>query len=110
MQALGDAVQIRQVVVRPVNAKKRIERFPAPRRVLRDPQPELLGFRGQTPFRSETREIDFAIGLVPRGPLGRMPERGEFRVRRSLARLLRAIGLISETQIFGITPRAAAGP
>src|SRR5207237_2575958 len=96
MQTLRDAIEIREVVARAINAEERVERLAPQRRALGKAQPELLGFNGEIPFRREPGEMNFAVGPVARGPLGRMPERIEFGLGGGLARLFRSVGLIGE--------------
>jgi hypothetical protein len=70
VKSLRDFVEIRQIVVRAINPEKGVERFAAHRRVFRHAEPKLFRFRRQIPFRSEPRQIDFAIGLLGGRALG----------------------------------------
>src|ERR1700720_1175671 len=99
MQTLEDVIEIRQIIVGAVSAEERVKRFTPRRRILRDPQPKLLSFGREVPFRCESRQVNLAVWPIGCSSLRGMPERRKLSVGCGLARLLRAVGLISKSKI-----------
>ena len=110
MQLLCHLQEGPQIVVGAVNSGEGIECFPPHGRILDHALPEMLGFAGQIPFHGQTRQCGDAVGIIGCAPFGRTPERVELGAGGRLFRLPGSVGLISEAEIFVLSPRAAAGP
>src|SRR3979490_3159045 len=87
-----------------------IERFGATGGFARHTDPECLGLAWKIPAGRKPREIEFAFQLIVGGVFGGVPERFKLRLRASLPGLAGSECLISQPQVIGRAPGAAARP
>src|SRR4051794_14879017 len=104
MQFLHGLVEIREVVIRPVNACQRIKCFAPVRWTLCDSKPKLLCFYDQVPSGREAGENELAVGLIARGLFCGTPEGVVFGVSPGLAGLSRPVALVGQPEIILISP------
>jgi len=96
MQTHGGEIEIREIIAGAINLRQGIERFTTAQWIMGDAQPKLLRLVRQLPFRSETSQSNFTLGIFFAGALGIVPQRSGFRIGALLSRPLFRICLIGE--------------